>query len=314
MIYVIVNRAEDLEGAQTTAELARRLEVRRPGEVEVVGVDALSIAPGGAPSARERAIGRGDRVLVRTNPARSSRPADHGVALEILRRAERAGAVVMNAPGTLARAMTKAYLTGFDAALSPRTLISRDPSALRRFVESAPGRTVVKPGAGTRGRDVYAVGPGAPNLAQILDHLCRQGYVVAQDFVPEAAEGDVRVVVLGGRPLELDGELCAVRRVPQGDDFRSNVAVGGRAEPVRVSAEVRALTERAASALAEDGIHLAGLDVIGRSIIEANVFATGALPDASTFYERDFFAPVLDYFLALSPRPPSPRESPTIVS
>ena len=197
MIYVVVNRAEDLEGAKTTAEIARRLAEARPGEVRVVGIDALSIGTGGAAQIEGRAVGEGDRVIVRTNPARAERPADHAVALEILRRAQRAGAIVINDPVALGRAMTKAYLTTLDGDLSPPTLISRDPAALRRFIEARPGRSVVKPSAGTRGQDVYAVGAGAPNLPQILSHLCRGGYVVAQEFVPEAIDGDVRVAKAG---------------------------------------------------------------------------------------------------------------------
>lgn len=265
----------------------------------VVGVAELGLEPDGRVRAGAEVLGPGDRVLVRTNPARDTGGAQH-LALELLAIAQGQGVVVMNDPSTLARATTKLYLCGLPEHLRPYTLVSQDRRRLKDFVESRP-RSVLKPLSGTRGQDVFLLQPGAANLNQILDVLCRQGLAMAQDFVPEAVEGDIRIVVLGGRVLEIGGAACAVRRVPPPHDFRSNVAVGGEPQPARLSEELMAVAEEAAQQLLEDGIHLAGLDAIGLKLVEVNVFATGGLPDAGRFAGEDFFEPVLDYFSALQP-------------
>lgn len=294
-LYVVVNARADLPGATTTRTLVERLG----DEATLVEVDDIGLHEDGRVLVGEGTLEAGDRVLIRTNPARAEVGQDHGLALELLALAQEQGVTVMNDPRALARASTKLYLSTLPAHLRPRTLVSRNRTLLRRFVKEAPGRTVVKPVSGTRGSDVFLLRPDAENLPQILDVVCRRGLAVAQDFVPEAVDGDTRVVVLGGRVLERGGRVCAVRRVPPAHDFRSNVAIGGSPTPADLSDAVRAVAEEAAAHLLADGIHLAGLDIIGTRIVEANVFATGGLPDAILHTGEDFFASVIDYFRAL---------------
>lgn len=232
-------------------------------------------------------------ILIRTNPGREpERWAIHELALELCAMARDRGVRVCNDPDGLRRGATKLYLSRFDPALRPDTLVASRPEALRRFVMEAPGRCVLKPVRGSRGQDVFMVDPAhTQNLSQLLDVLTRDGRAaMAQGFVPEADQGDVRLVLLDGALLEVDGHPCAVRRVPGPGEFRSNVHAGGHAVPAEVTDAMRHIVATLGPQLRADGLRLVGVDLIGHKIVELNVFSTGGLLDAERFTGAPFAA------------------------
>ena len=235
-----------------------------------------------------------DRVLVRTNPGYDDQLWAHSMDLELLAIAQSQGVRVVNDPMALHRSMTKLNLAMLPADCSPRSLVSRDAEQIRDWVAQAPDRVVLKPLRGTQGRDVFFIDPKAPaNLRQIIEVLTRDGAAICQDFMPDAAKGDVRLIVLAGEPLQVDGHYAAVGRVPAKGELRSNVALGGHPTAVQPSEALLALGRRAGASLHAQGILLAGLDVISGKIVEANVFSTGGLTDAGTFARVDFCASVI---------------------
>ena len=293
MRVFVLNDADEVAGAASTGALLSR--ARERGPVRVVGIADLGLEPDGRVMADGVCLSEGDQVVVRTNPSRDHRKALQRLSLDLLCIARDQGVSVVNDPGGLARAETKLHLCSLPPHLRPRTLVSASRARLRAFVMEAPGPTVVKPIAGTRGRDVFKVHPDTENLPQILDVLCREGLAMAQDFVPEAVEGDVRVLVVGGRVLERGGHVCAVRRRPPAHDFRSNVAIGGVPEIGVLSPQLRAIADEAAALLYDQGLHIAGLDAIGDKLVEVNVFSPGGFPDIEKFTGQDFVGAVLDH-------------------
>lgn len=174
-----------------------------------------------------------DVVLLRNDPADDAvdRPwaVTAGVAFGQLIAA--GGTLVLNDPGHLADALNKAYFQHFPEVVRPRTLISRDEVKITKFVAELGGRAVLKPLQGSGGSGVFLVSDTeSPNLKQIIEAVSRDGYVVTQEFLPEASEGDVRVFLMNGTPLVQDGHVAAFRRVNSGPDLRSNMSVGGKAE------------------------------------------------------------------------------------
>ncbi|MCB9789099.1 MAG: glutathione synthase [Deltaproteobacteria bacterium] len=320
-IGLLVNRPAEVHALQTTALLGAAA-LRRGHGLAVFGVAdltvspdeallarALSVAPDAAASEARLvdALAAGtpatvdlqglDLVLVRTSPGRdTARQALHDTALDILRLADRRGVAVLNTPDGLARAATKLFTVELPADTRPRTLVSARPAELLAFVAAAPGPVVLKPLVGTQGRDVFRVEPaGDPNLAQIVEVLLRSGYAVAQDYLPEAPDGDVRVMVLGGAPLRVGGHVAAVRRAPAPGAFRSNVALGGKAHPARPTAAMLDAATRIGAILLREGIELAGLDFIGDRVVEANVFSPGGLHDAEAFFGVDYSAAIWEH-------------------
>ena len=160
------------------------------------------------------------------------------------------------------------------------------------------GRSVVKPAHGSHGSGVFIVEPSESNLGAAVDLLLDRGPVVVQPWIPEAVDGDIRLFVVDGKPLMVDGVLGALRRRPARGELRSNVHLGGRPEPVPPTPELLALAERAGPALMAQGARCVGLDCIGDRVVEANVCAPGGLTDMDRFYERPFLQTALDALLA----------------
>ena len=143
---------------------------------------------------------------------------------------------------------------------------------------------ILKPLQGSGGSSVFRVSSGeSPNLNQMIEAITHDGYVVAQEFLTEAEQGDVRLFVMNGQPLRQGEAYAAFRRVSTGTDFRSNMHVGGKPQPVQVTDDMLGLIEAVRPKLIEDGMFLVGLDIVGAKLMEVNVFSPGRarhLPDA----------------------------------
>lgn len=242
-------------------------------------------------------IGAGhlDVLLLRNNPADDlARPWAAQAGLIFGELAKASGVLVLNDPDGLAHAMTKLYLERFPAAIRPASVVTRHAGDVRAFAE-AHGTVVVKPFNSSGGRGVFVVRAGeTDNLNQILEAVGAYGYVVVQEYLAEAREGDVRIMLLNGRPLEIEGHVAAFRRTATNGDFRNNVTAGAAVNGVNLSASMRALAEAAGPRLIEDGIWLAGLDVVDHKVLEVNVFSPGGLLTPSAEFGVDFAAAVIE--------------------
>lgn len=239
-----------------------------------------------------------DVLLLRNDPARDQveRPWAVSIGLLFGQEAARRGVLVLNDPGGLARAVNKMYLQSFPEEVRPLTLITRDDGALKEFVKEHRGRgLVIKPLSGSGGEGVFLVkGEDQSNLNQILDAVRRYGYVIAQEYLPAAREGDTRFFLLNGRPLEVDGKYAAFCRIGREGDLRTNISAGGRTDRCKVSDRMLELAELVRPRLVRDGMFLVGLDVAGDKLMEINVFSPGGLRVASRYEGVDFAAAVLD--------------------
>ena len=122
----------------------------------------------------------------------------------------------------------------------------------------------------------------------MIDAVIRDGYCVAQEYLPAAPKGDVRLFVMNGRPLKHDGKYAAFRRVNKTGDARSNMHSGGESEPVEVTDKMLRLVEIVRPKLVSDGMFLVGLDIVEDKLIEINVFSPGGLGSSSEFAGIDF--------------------------
>jgi glutathione synthase len=238
-----------------------------------------------------------DVLLLRSDPAQDfvERPWAQAVGLTFGELAAARGVVVLNDPGGLCRAVNKLYFQAFPASIRPQTLVTRDPEDVRDFVAGHQGRAVIKPVQGSGGQSVFLVAPeDEPNLGQMIEAVARDGYVVVQEQLEAAAEGDLRLFLMDGRPLEVDGRYAAFRRVPPEGEIRSNMSVGGKAVAAEVDDNVLGIAEAVAPTLVEDGMFLVGLDIVGDKLMEVNVFSPGGLGSAQELTGVDFAAVVID--------------------
>ena len=209
-----------------------------------------------------------DVVLMRKDP-----PVDSQFIYDtmVLSLAQRAGVMVVNDPQALRDCNEKMYALDFGQCMAP-TLLSRDKADLRRFVAEH-GEVVLKPLDGMGGRGIFRVRAGDSNLNSMLETLLSGGlhsaqaqFVMAQKFIPQISAGDKRILVVDGEAVPY-----ALARIPQGDEFRGNLAAGGRGEGVPLTERDRWIVAQVAPELRKRGLWFVGLDVIGDYLTEINV-------------------------------------------
>lgn len=122
----------------------------------------------------------------------------------------------------------------------------------------------------------------------------RDGYIIAQEYLPAAEDGDIRLFIMNGTPLRYKGRYAAFRRVRKGDDMRSNIHAGGRLRQAEITSKHLQLAEIVRPKLVQDGMFLVVLDIVGDKLMEINVFSPGGLGSAQKFEKVNFCNAVLD--------------------
>jgi glutathione synthase len=205
------------------------------------------------------------------------------------RAAMRHGVIVLNDPNGLAKAMNKMYFQLFPEQVRPRTLITRDRDEIRKFAKEEGENIVLKPLQGSGGTGVFLVRKDdLSNLNQMIEAVSRDGYVIAQEYLPAAAEGDTRLFLMNGQPFRYKGKYAAFRRVRTGDDIRSNIHAGGKLRQAEISDMHLKIAEIVRPKLVQDGMFLVGLDIVGDKLMEINVFSPGGLGSAQKFEKVNF--------------------------
>jgi glutathione synthase len=223
-----------------------------------------------------------DVLLLRNDPAADAeRPWAQTSGIIFAQVALRKGVIVLNDPNTLSEAINKMYFQHFPVEVRPRTLITRDAAEIRKFVEEENGNAVLKPLQGSGGTNVFLVRPDdTPNLNQMIEAIIRDGYVICQEYLPAAKEGDTRLFMMNGKPFQVDGKYAAFRRVSKSGDARSNLHVGGKMQKAEVDDNALRIAEIVRPKLVADGMFLVGLDIVGDKLMEINVFSPGGLGSA----------------------------------
>jgi glutathione synthase len=118
------------------------------------------------------------------------------------------------------------------------------------------------------GRSIFRARTGDANLNVILETLVDGGrhLAMAQRYLPEIVDGDKRILLVDGVPVD----YC-LARIPQGDEFRGNLAAGGRGEGRPLSERDRWIAAQVGPEMQRLGMLFVGLDVIGDSLTEVNV-------------------------------------------
>ena len=232
-----------------------------------------------------------DVLLLRNDPSNDaiSRPWAVGGGIVFGRIAALRGVVVLNDPDGLAKAANKMYFQTFPEQVRPRTLISRDRNDIKAFARDLGGMVVLKPLQGSGGQSVFLVRPeDVANINQMIDAVSRDGYVVAQEYLPAAEHGDTRLFLMNGEPLRYRGRYAAFRRVRRGGDLRSNLHAGGGLARAEITHAALDLVEMVRPKLVQDGMFLVGLDIVGDKLMEINVFSPGGLGSARKFEGVNF--------------------------
>ena len=211
------------------------------------------------------------------------------------REAVKRGVLVLNDPDSLGRAINKLYFQSFPSEARAETLITKHEADIKAFAKEHRGNIILKPLQGSGGSGVFKLESSQKtNLNQMIEAIGRDGYIIAQAYVPAAKKGDIRLFLMNGQPLQMGGKYAALRRVASPDDIRSNIHAGGKAEAAEIGETELRVAELIRPKLIADGMFLVGIDIVGDKILEVNVFSPGNLGSCSRLAGVDFSIPIIE--------------------
>lgn len=232
-----------------------------------------------------------DAVMVRTEPPFDRRYFYTTLMLDLLPSTTR----VVNRPSGLRNWNEKLAALEFPE-YTPQTLITQSSDEIRSFM-AARGKVTLKPIDGYGGRGIFFLEPGAPNADQLIQMLTHDGRqrIIAQEYIPEAKDGDKRVLLLNGKVLG------GVLRVHQEGKELNNLDSGGSAHPTTLTERELEICKGMEQGIREQGILFCGIDFLGEKLIEVNVTSPTCLRELTDFSGIAYHHQVIDAVFANDP-------------
>ncbi|RAV28646.1 ATP-grasp domain-containing protein [Sinomicrobium soli] len=304
----IMNKASEMGHAVYAMDVGDFVfDNNAPMQVYVCRIDepARALAPKGCFDQLKNAGERKEKIQVneldvlflRNNPTEEN-AVRHWAELAGIafgRLAQQQGVLVLNDADGLSEAfIDKLYFESFPKSIKPRSVITRYKSEILQFWDRHDKRMVLKPLQGSGGKDVYLIDRREKNVHQIIDTILSRGYVIAQEYLPEVKDGDIRVLLMNGKILEENGEKALIGRVNSSkEEFRSNFKVGAKARRCELTPEIEKIIDLVSPGLIRDGLFLVGLDVVKDKLIEINVLSPGGLDKFRHIDMPDFSEPLV---------------------
>ncbi|SFC83949.1 glutathione synthase [Zunongwangia mangrovi] len=238
-----------------------------------------------------------DVLFIRNNPTEeeSGREWAEQAGVAFGRMIQQEGVLVLNDAYALSHAfIDKLYFEELPADIKPDSLITRSKEDILKFWEEHDCKMVLKPLEGSGGEDVYLIDENEKNINQIIEHLSKSGYIIAQEFLPAVKDGDVRILLMNGRVIDRDGKKAIIRRVSGEGEFRSNFRQGATADSSELTPAMERIVSLTAPKLIRDGLFFVGLDVVKDKLIEINVLSPGGLDHMSEIGMPDFTDEIIE--------------------
>lgn len=215
-----------------------------------------------------------DAVFMRTDPPVN---VTYLYATYILDYIDQSKTLVVNSPKGIRDANEKMYALQFTKAI-PETIVSADKHLIRKFVEDK-GAAVLKPLGNKAGEGILFLDKSDRNFNSIVELSTLQGRVpvMLQTFLPEAKQGDKRIILLDGEPVG------ALNRLSAPGEFRNNMAAGGTVARTEITSREREICTQLASTLKDAGLTFVGIDVIGGYLTEVNVTSPTGIREIDRF-------------------------------
>ena len=227
-----------------------------------------------------------DVVFMRKDPPFDM---DYIYATYLLEQLESDGILVVNKPSSLRDANEKLFALNFPECI-PKTLVSSSIEQLNTFISDTQ-TVVVKPLDGMGGTDIYKLSKGDQNIDAVLNKITnnQSRYIMAQEFLPEIKDGDKRILLINGKPVDY-----ALARLPAKGSFKGNLAAGAKGVGQPLSERDRYLCSQIAPMLIEKELIFVGLDVIGDYITEINVTSPTCIRELDKQFAINISATLLD--------------------
>lgn len=248
--------------------------IMSPVEVKDDELDWYTLGP-----ESDQSLASLDVILMRKDPPFDM---DFVYSTYILEQAQREGCLVVNNPQSLRDCNEKLFATQFPECCPP-LIVSSSAAKLKGFYNIHQD-VIYKPLDGMGGASIFRIKPNDPNISVVIETLTDNGLhqIMAQKFVPEISNGDKRILVINGVPIDY-----ALARVPASGETRGNLAAGGTGVAQPLSDRDRWIVDQVGPTLVEKGLLFVGLDVIGDYLTEINVTSPTCVREIDKAYGLD---------------------------
>lgn len=204
-----------------------------------------------------------DAIFIRKDPPVNDAYNNMLQMLSVLE--DQSNVFIVNLPVSLLKANEKIYGTRF-AKYSPKTRITADYDIAFDFINSQPGKCIIKPVNDCGSIGVYLVDKNDPNLRPLLEQgLEDDNYIIVQEFLDKVYDGDKRIFFL-------EGEVVGgIKRIPQNGEFRCAMGLGAKVELATIADDEIELADELSKIFKKDDLFFVGIDIIGGKLIEVNV-------------------------------------------
>lgn len=232
------------------------------------------------------AVSELDAVLMRKDPPFDT---EFIYATYMLERAEVEGTLIVNKPQSL-RDCNEKLFTAWFSEFTPKTLVTRSSDKIREFHKKQQD-VIIKPLDGMGGASIFRIKENDANIGVIIETLTNHGqqYAMVQEFMPEIADGDKRILIVNGEPMP----YC-LARIPAQGETRGNLAAGGRGVARPLSVSDKAIADAIAPELKKRGLYFVGLDVIGDKVTEINVTSPTCIREIEAAYPINISGKLMD--------------------
>ena len=234
----------------------------------------------------DQALTEMDFILMRKDPPFDL---DYVYTTYLLEQAHKNGTLVVNNPQSLRDCNEKIFPTLFPQCCTP-FLVASSAEKLKAFHQKH-GDVIYKPLVGMGGTSIFRVKNDDPNLSVIIETLTESGnrQIMAQKFIPEIENGDKRILMIDGNPVEF-----ALARIPAAGESRGNLAAGGSGIAQELSERDRWICTQVSPTLKEKGLLFVGLDVIGDYLTEINVTSPTCVREIDRAFNLDIAGDLMD--------------------
>ncbi len=212
-------------------------------------------------------------------------------ATHLLEVAERKGVKVINKPSSLRAWNEKLGALRYSHLMAP-TIVASKVNDLINFAKKNED-VVVKPLGGKGGQGVIRITKNSPAIKAMIELITSQEQlpVMMQKFIPEVEKGDKRIIIVNGEPFG------SINRIPQDGDFRSNLAMGGKAEKSELNFNENKICNELSDQLKSEGLFFVGIDVINGMLSEINVTSPTGLREIENLSNKNIADEVIDELL-----------------
>jgi len=209
-------------------------------------------------------------------------------ATHLLEVAERKGVKVINKPSSLRAWNEKLGALRYSHLMAP-TIVASKVKDLINFA-NINNEVVIKPLGGKGGQGVIRINKNSPGIKSIIELITSQEElpVMMQKFIPEVLEGDKRIIIVNGEAIG------SINRIPQGGDFRSNLAMGGKAEPTLLTDKEKSICSELSQHFKDEGLFFVGIDVINGMLSEINVTSPTGLREIENLSNKNVSEEVIE--------------------